>query len=130
MSLTVDTDTLSSDKLFGKQPTDLQQNIVIGDDAITGTLKFISDYSSAGYSGDEVSGNFIALHCTSNIEDAVITAQLVNGVHGAVTLDNDKICIFRISNKATQSIKFTATADGFDDVVVEYALSDLELLDS
>lgn len=130
MGLTVDTDTLSSDKLFGKQPSDLQSNIVIGDNAITGTLKYVSDYSSAGYTDDEESGNFIALHCTSNVEDAVITAQLVNGVHGAVTLDEDKICIFRISDKSTQSIKFTATADGYESVSAEYALTDLELLNA
>lgn len=124
--MTVDTEGLSSDKLFGKSPSDLQENIVVGTDAITGTLKYVADYSSA-YSGDEAQGNYIALHCTANAPNAVIKAQVVNGVHGEVTLDEDKICIFRITDNTTQSIKFSATASGYRPVTVEYALDDLTL---
>ena len=124
--MTVDTEGLSSDKLFGKAPTDLQENIVVGTDKISGTLKYVADYSSA-FSGDEAQGNFIALHCTANAPNAVIKAQVVNGVHGEVTLDEDKICIFRIADNTTQSIKFSASADGYRPVEVVFALSDLTL---
>lgn len=109
--------------------TDLQENIVIGEDSITGTLKYVSDYSSA-FSGDEASGNYIALHCTADVEDAVIKAQVVNGFHPAVTLDEDRVCVLRIADKNTQKIRFTATADGCEDAVVEFALSDLTLNDA
>lgn len=112
--------------LLGKTADDLQANIAINGEEITGTLKFISDYSSAGYTGDELSGNFLALHFTSNKAGAVIKVELVNGIHGEQTLDEDGLAIFRISNKATQKVKVTATADGLS-VVKTYGLSGLTL---
>lgn len=89
----------------------MQDDIAIVGDEITGTLKYIADYSSA-FSGDEASGNYIALHFTCDVEDAVLTVEVVNGFHGPVTLDESRINIFRIADKDTQKIKVTATKDG------------------
>lgn len=90
---------------------DLQSDIAIVGDEITGTLKYIADYSSA-FSGDEASGNYLALHFACDVEDAVLTVEVVNGFHGPTTLDPDGINIFRIADKDTQKIKVTATKDG------------------
>lgn len=100
-----------STDLFGKTAEDLQENIVIGSDlAITGTLKYVDDYSSAFGTGED-SGNYIAIKFESD-EDAIITAEVVNGVHGPVTLDEDGILVARIADKSTQTIKVVASKDG------------------
>lgn len=111
--------------LLGKDCDDLQENIVIGDDAISGTLKYVTDYT--GFSGDvsEQSGNYIVLKCESNKEDAVIQVTLTN----PVTLDEDGIVILRVRDKDTQTITITATS-GNQTVTQIYALSELTVLDS
>ena len=100
-----------STDLLGKTADDLQENIVIGSDlAITGTLKYVDDYSSAFGTGED-SGNYIAIKFESD-EDAIITAEVVNGVHGPVTLDEDGILVARIADKSSQTIKIVASKDG------------------
>ena len=41
----------------------------------------------------------------------MLSVEVVGGDHGEVTLDADKISVFRIKN-TSQKIKVTATADG------------------
>jgi hypothetical protein len=86
-------------------------------------LKYVTGYQA--YSGDEQNGNFIALHVTVP-EGAVVTGELVNGVHGPVTLDEDRVIIFRITNKDTQKIKFVASQYG-DSTEYVFDLSGLTL---
>lgn len=89
---------------------DLQSNIEIDGTSIKGTLKYIADYSSA-FTGDEAHGNYLALHFDSDVDDVVLTVEIIGGDHGAVTLDESRINIFRIKN-TSQKIKVTATANG------------------
>lgn len=99
-----------STDLLGKTADDLQENIVIGSDlAITGTLKYVDDYSSAFGTGED-SGNYIAIKFESD-EDAIITAEVVNGIHGPVTLDEDGILVARIADKSSQTLKIVASKD-------------------
>lgn len=107
--------------------SDLQEDIVVGKDKITGTLKAVSGYT--GFSGDvsEQAGNFLALHC--DVPDTVgytITAELVGGLHGPVNLDPDGLIIFRISSN-TQKVKITASKTGLDSVTYLYSIADLTL---
>lgn len=115
--------------LFGKTASDLQTGIVVGDTGIEGTLKFVDDYSSAGYTGDEESGNFIVLHIDTNVA-ATITVEVVNGVHGPVTLDEDGIVICRIADKSTQTIQVVASADGFETLTKTFSLTGLTCRES
>ena len=109
--------------LFGKTADDLQSSIKVHKNAITGTLKYVADYSSA-FSGDEASGNYIALKAES-ADGATIKAQVVGGTHGEVTLDSDRILVARIASNE-QSIRFTATLND-KTATVEFALTDLVL---
>lgn len=108
--------------------TDLQTDLAISDDgAITGTLAYIDDYT--GFSGDpaEQVGNFMALHCeVEDDPDATITVELVGGLHDPVTLDADGLIILRISN-TEQSIKVTASKEGYDDTTQTFTLTGLTL---
>jgi len=94
---------------------------VVGDDAITGTLKYVDDYSSA-FSGDEASGNFIALHAeVPDVDDVTITITITN----PSTLDEDGCYVGRIADKDSQTITVVASKDGYDDVTKVYDLSGL-----
>lgn len=108
--------------------TDLQADIEVGDDAITGTLKHVTGYT--GFSGDpaEQEGNYLALHFASE-EGATITAELVGGAAGPKVLDADGLAIFRISDKATQTIKVTAEAEGRTAAELDFGLTGLTLLE-
>lgn len=112
--------------MLGKSVTDLQTGIEVGTNSISGTLKYIADYSSAGYAGEEASGNYIALHCTSEDAD-YITVEVVGGVHGEQRLDEDGIIIARIANNS-QSIRVKAYKDNAVGNVRTYRLTDLTLL--
>lgn len=111
--------------MFGKVASDLQENIEVDSNSIQGTLKYIADYSSAGYTGDEVSGHFLALKITA-VAGATITCQVIGGLHGASTLDEDGLVVCRIAN-TTQSIRIVVTKDT-QSVTKNYSLSELQLL--
>ena len=114
--------------MLGKYVADLQSNVVVGSNAISGTLLYVADYSSAGYAGDEASGNYLVIHCASTDADS-ITVEVVGGVHGEQTLDVDGICICRIAN-TSQKIKVRAYKDGTVANVKTYSLDDLVLTPS
>lgn len=129
MSVNVDIDP--EEDLFGKTVDDLQEDILITNKAIHGTLKFINDYSAAGFVGDESEGNFIALHCeVPGVDDATITVEVVNGYHGPATLDDDGLIVVRIADKSSQKIKVVASNSEYDPVTKIFDLSKLTLLDS
>lgn len=109
---------------------DFQSNIVVGSTGITGNLAYISDYSAAGYYGDEASGNFLVLHASvPNVEGVTITGEVVGGIHGQVTLDPDGILISRIAS-TTQQIRFIASKSGYSSVTKTFDLTGLILAGS
>ena len=114
--------------LLGANLDDLQSDIVIGDDTISGVLNFVSDYSGFSSKVEEQSGNYLALHITvPQYEDAVITVELIGGSLGKpVTLDEDKTIILRITDPDNQSVKIVATKDN-KVVTKTYALTGIEL---
>lgn len=110
MGLQVKADIPAATDLLGLSVTDLQSNIEVGASAIGGTLKYVEGYT--GFSGDpaEQSGNYIALHATA-VDGATITCEVVGGLHGEATLDEDGIIICRLASNATP-IRFKATKSG------------------
>lgn len=112
--------------LLGKELTDLQSGVSIGQDAIAGTLKYVTGYT--GFSGDpaEQEGHYIALHIDTDAEADSIVVELIGGDHGPVELDSDRTLISRIKNKQ-QKIKIVAKKDGYPDVERIYNLAGLTL---
>lgn len=123
-TLSVDADIPAGTDLLGKSVTDLQENIVIGNGSITGTLKHVTGYT--GFSGDptEQEGNYLVLHFEGDADS--ISVELVGGLHGPVTLDEDGIIILRIINN-NEVVKVTARKAGELDKISEYYLTDLVL---
>lgn len=89
-------------------------------------MLYVDDYSSAGYTGDEAEGNFLAIHAETVEEGTTITVEVVGGVHGPSTLDADGLCICRIAN-TNQKIKVVATKDGYSTTEKIYRLTHLTL---
>lgn len=107
--------------LYGKTASDLMTDVSIADNVASGTLKFVSDYSTAFPAGENI-GHYIALKALSN---AVVTAEVVGGLHDPVKLDADGIIVAYIT-ATTQKVKFVATL-GTQTKTVEIALTGLTL---
>lgn len=119
--LTVDTSVSASEDLFGKTIEDLQENVEVGTDSITGTLKHVEDYT--GFSADPAmqSGNYLVIHCTTNDSDP-ITVEVVGGTSGPRQLDADGIIVLRIADKDTQTIQVVSGS-----LTKNYSLTELVL---
>lgn len=109
--------------------TDLQEDIEIGEDGVTGTSKYVTGYT--GFSGDvsEQSGNYLALHFDAP-GASKITVEVINGHHGPSELDDDRICIFRIEDTEEQSILAIADYGTRGVIMREISLEGLTLNES
>lgn len=128
-SLTVDANISATTDLLGKSVTNLQSGIVVGADSISGTLKYVTDYT--GFSGDASlqSGNYLALHYATDEDVDSIVVELVGGSSGPVTLDDDGLHVLRITDPASQSIRVTLVR-GVETASKVYSLAGLILQNS
>ena len=128
MSVNVDANIAETADLYGKSVSDLQEDIIVSADGVSGTLKYIDDYSDAGFTGDDASGNFLALKITTpGVEGATITAELSDSTGDPLIPDPNGIVIFRIADKDTQTIEVVASKEGLGEDSVTLDLSDLTL---
>lgn len=118
--MSVDTSIPEGVSLFGKELDDLQENIVIGDTGISGTLKYVTGYT--GFSGDPdlQQGNFLALHVNVP-DDATVTVKLTN----TVTLDEDRTIVLRIADKSSQTITIVVSKAGAESITKTFSLTGL-----
>lgn len=121
--LTADSDIDPATDLFGKTVTDFQSDIEIEDTSVSGILNYIDDYSSAGYTGEEASGNYLVLHFEVPDVDDVEIQTTTNG--RTKTLDEDGILIVHIADKDSQTITVVASKEGYASVTKVYDLSGL-----
>ena len=119
--MTVDAAIPSTLDLLGLNVEDLQENISISDDnVISGTLKYVTDYT--GFSGNvaEQQGNYLALHF--DVPDVDGVTLTVNGT----TLDTDGVIVL-IVDDTTKKVRATASKTGYPDVTKTYTLTGLTL---
>lgn len=104
----------------------MQQNVSVGKTGITGTLKYVEDYTGFSSDPELQSGNFLAVHFeVPNAEDVKITVTVTN----PSVLDEDGCIVLRIADKDLQTVTVVAEADG-QTITKVYDLSDLVCLDS
>lgn len=96
--------------MFGTAVSSLQETVVVGDSAITGTLKYYSD-SSSQLVQTWGAGNFLALKFESNA-DVVLAGLDPSQGSGLVQLDDDMNGVWKITNKDTQ--EFVVKCDGVE----------------
>lgn len=111
--------------LLGKTAGELQEDLVVGSNAITGRSKYVTGYTGFSSKTAEQHGNYIGLKATANLDGAVITCELIGGTKGPVTLDEDGMIVLKIANN-TQSVRFIATKDNTSKTY-NFALTDLVL---
>lgn len=118
--LVASTDIEADFDLFGKVVSDLQSDIVISENEITGTLNYVTGYT--GFSGktEEQEGNYLAIYVDTDIDEDIYV-EVVNGFSGPIKLDSDKIIVLRIANNE-QSVKITC-----GNIVKVYSLANLTL---
>lgn len=103
--------------MFGKLPSELQEDLTITNNVARGTLYYVTGYT--GFSGnvEEQSGNYIALKLTGVPEGAVVKYQRVDSGLDPVTLDSDLNIVIRVKEDAHNAIyRFTTTYEGHDTV--------------
>lgn len=110
MGLSVTPSTATGTDLYGKAAADLQENVKIEADVISGTLKWVTGYT--GYSGDPdlQEGNYLALKCDRE-SGVTVTVELIGGDsegHPVTLPDDDDIMVGRITSN-TQKIRVIAT---------------------
>ena len=120
MGLEVDADIDPTADFWGYTVDDLQENVKIGKSSITGTLRYIEDYSSAFPAGLD-SGNYICLHFETDVPDAEIEVTITD----PVVLDAEGILVGRIADKDSQTITVVASKEGYRSVTKTFALTDL-----
>ena len=116
--------------IFGTSVSDIQTGVIVGDGAITGTLKYVS---TGALATDWGAGNFIALKF-SDIDNRATSVKVglePSQSSGLVELmgDPDMNGVFKITNKDTQKFKVVVT-DGLNVAVKTYDLSGLTVEDS
>jgi len=112
--------------LFGKAVNELQSDMVVADDEVTGTLKYVNGYVDFSSNTSEQSGNYLALKIEAEPAEAETVVELVGGTKGPVALDDDMNIVLFIKNKDTQSIKVTTTHNE-ESITKIYGLSGLTL---
>ena len=112
--------------LFGKTVNELQSDVVVSDDEVTDTLKYVDGYVDFSSNVSEQSGNYLALKIEAEPAEAETVVELVGGTKGPVTLDDDMNIVLLIKNKDTQSIKVTTTHNK-ESITKTYGLSGLTL---
>lgn len=118
-ALEVNLDIADDEDLLGKVIGDLQDDVAITGRKITGKLNYITGYT--GFGGpDEQEGYFIAVHAeVPEVNGVTIKAK----IHTEATLDSDGILIVRVQDNTP--FTFTASKDGYADVVKTYDISGL-----
>ena len=123
----VSPETDSFGSLLGKLASDLQANVTISGDVISGQLKYVTGYT--GFSGNpaEQEGNYLALRVGGVDPSDTVTVELLGGTVGhPVTLDSDRNIVLRIANTETQQIKVVLN----DADTKTYKLTGLELAEA
>lgn len=83
---------------------------MLANDTLTGTSKYIADWTSAGFDMDDGT-NFVAVHASTPRAGATIVAECVPSQGSPTAPFTDDDAVFQI-NEDTTGIKFTITKDG------------------
>ena len=116
----------SGTEMFGTLVSDMQTGVEVTGNAITGTLKYLSEGALPEYWG---AGNFLALKFTNNDESVTsIKVGLVPSASGMdpVELDADMNGAFQITDKDTQKLVVISESADYTRTD-EYDLSGLTL---
>lgn len=108
--------------LFGLVADDLQSDIAIDGDTITGTSKYVTGYTGFSESVELQSGNFLALHIKGVNVDSIKAGVDPTEGSGLVTIpNNEDDIVVRLSDTQEQKFVVEYTVDG-ETTRTEYTL--------
>lgn len=111
---------------WGTAVSDMQSDIAVSGNKITGTLKYVD---TGALATDWGAGNFLALKFTVPEQATSCKVGLdPSEGSGLVELDEDKDGVFKITNNETQKFVIVTT-DGVHTLRQEFSLADLTCLD-
>jgi hypothetical protein len=127
--LTVKAESAST-LIYETPVSDIQSDVVVSGNKITGTLKYLEDGPIAGWWG---AGNFLALKFADLDPNATSIKVGLNPSQGSglveIIGDPDMNGVFKITDKDVQTFRVVIT-DGHMTKTTDYDLSDLTVLDS
>ena len=105
-------DTIS-DAFLGKHVADLQSGVKFSANGISGTLKYIENWTDFSSLETENTGYFLAFKSALANADK-ITVQLIGAktTKGVQELDADGIAVFHITDPKSQMVQVVAYKDG------------------
>ena len=123
----------STQEVLGKLVSDVQSDVSIASGVISGTLKYVTDYTQFSGEPELQQGNFLILKF--NADDwSAYTSVKVGLVPSAIGMDlveikddPDKNGVYRVTDAATQKFKVVAT-DGDNTTTQIYSLVGLRCL--
>ena len=104
--------------------SELQSDISVKTDEITGTLHNVTGYTDFSSIPGEQSGHYLALKIPSSGDDET-TVEVVGGTKGPVKLDSDRNIVLLITS-TSQSVK-VVKKKGSETVDKTYSLTNLTL---
>lgn len=120
----------ASTLIYETPVSDIQSDVVVSGNKITGTLKYLEDGPIAGWWG---AGNFLALKFADLDPNATSIKVGLNPSQGSglveIIGDPDLNGVFKITDKDVQKFRVVIT-DGHMTKTTDYDLSDLTVLDS
>ena len=105
---------------------ELQSDVLVTDESISGTLHYVSDYTGFSGSPELQSGNYLALRFNSNADTVEIRlnpSSLPDADY--VALDSEMNAVLRITDPETQVLHVRLTTGGEQEIKT-YSLSGLE----
>lgn len=91
--------------MLGKAVNELQRDVIIADNEVTGTLKYINGYVGFSSNVSEQSGNYLALKIDAEPVEAKTVVELVGGTKGPVTLDEDRNIVLLIKIRILRALR-------------------------
>lgn len=79
--------------------------------AVSGTVKYVEDFSSAGYKGDEVSGYFFPVHLSDDYKGQKIKAKRESGEGGTEKAQKDQDWILLLTDGTDTVYSFKTETD-------------------
>ena len=120
----------ASTLIYETPVSDIQSDVVVSGNKITGTLKYLEDGPIAGYWG---AGNFLALKFADLDPNATSIKVGMNPSEGSglqeIIGDPNLNGVFKITDKDVQKFR-VVISDGHMTKTTDYDLSDLTVLDS
>lgn len=119
--------TAGTTSRYSKLVSTLQEDVVVHDNFITGTLKYVTGYTAFSNETAKQSGNYLALDVSAT-DGATTTVEFLGGDGAGTPTDitSDGWVVLRITNKRAQKVKFVTTVGGVT-ISKVYSLANLVL---